>query len=129
VRTDFGILPVREWEGAAAFRLLNSREKHGSGFSRGPFATDLYAFVPSSHAHTEGPPYLPRSTSVLATLRPMATRVSVRLDQETRLLLEDLKLRLGWSYSKIIREGILRLAAQQTLSGAIRKSCRSVADN
>ena len=42
----------------------------------------------------------------------MATRISVRLDKETRQLLEDLKLRLGWSYSKIIREGILLLAAE-----------------
>ena len=58
----------------------------------------------------EGPPYLPRSTSILHKLRPVATRISVRLDHETRLLLEDLKLRLGWSYSKIIREGILLLA-------------------
>jgi hypothetical protein len=46
----------------------------------------------------------------------MATRISVRLDHGTRLLLEDLKLRLGWSYSKIIREGILLLAKQQGLS-------------
>jgi hypothetical protein len=52
----------------------------------------------------------------------MATRISVRLDQETRLLLEDLKLRLGWSYSKIIREGILLLAAEQGLSWSHEKS-------
>ena len=45
----------------------------------------------------------------------MATRISVRLDKETRQLLEDLKLRLGWSYSKIIREAILLLAAQHGL--------------
>jgi hypothetical protein len=42
----------------------------------------------------------------------MATKVSVRLDNESRQLLEDLKLRLGWSYSKIVREGILLLAAE-----------------
>ena len=42
----------------------------------------------------------------------MATRISVRLDKETRQLLEDLKLRLGWSYSKILREAILLLAAE-----------------
>jgi hypothetical protein len=42
----------------------------------------------------------------------MATRISVRLDNESRQLLEDLKLRLGWSYSKIIREGILLMAAE-----------------
>jgi hypothetical protein len=42
----------------------------------------------------------------------MATRISVRLDKETRQLLEDLKLRLGWSYPKILREAILLLAAE-----------------
>lgn len=42
----------------------------------------------------------------------MATKVSVRLDNESRQLLEELKLRLGWSYSKIIREGILLVAAE-----------------
>jgi len=58
----------------------------------------------------------------------MATRISVRLDEETRLLLEDLKLRLGWSYSKIIRESILLLAAEQGLSGShgkkLEATCR-----
>ena len=42
----------------------------------------------------------------------MATRINVRLDMETRQLLEELKLRLGWSYARIIREGILLMAAE-----------------
>ena len=55
----------------------------------------------------------------------MATRVSVRLDQETRLLMEDIKLRLGWSYSKILREGILLLAARAGLSGSHEKKLKA----
>jgi predicted DNA-binding protein len=52
----------------------------------------------------------------------MATKVSVRLDNESRQLLEDLKLRLGWSYSKIIREGILMMAAEHGFSWSHEKS-------
>jgi hypothetical protein len=55
----------------------------------------------------------------------MATRISVRLDKETRQLLEDLKLRLGWSYSKILREAILLLAAQEGLLEPERMSSES----
>ena len=52
----------------------------------------------------------------------MARRISVRLDEETRLLLDDLKLRLGWSYSKIIREAILLMAAEHGLSESPEKT-------
>jgi hypothetical protein len=55
----------------------------------------------------------------------VSTKISVRLDNETRQLLEDLKLRLGWSYSKIIRESILLLAAEQAFPGAMNKKLKT----
>ena len=58
----------------------------------------------------------------------MAKGISVRLDPETRQLLEDLKVHLGWSYSKIIREAILLLAAQEGLSESGIMSSKSSSD-
>jgi hypothetical protein len=50
----------------------------------------------------------------------MAKIVHARLDAESEKLLEQLARRLGWSESRIIREGIGQLAAGSLVSGAKR---------
>jgi hypothetical protein len=41
----------------------------------------------------------------------MATSIQARLDKETEHALEQLVRRLGWSPSKVVREGVRLLAA------------------
>ena len=41
----------------------------------------------------------------------MTTNVQARLDRESRMALEGLVRRLGWSPSRVVREGIHLLAA------------------
>jgi hypothetical protein len=41
----------------------------------------------------------------------MRTTVQARLDAETRKTLRELQLRLGWTPSKIVREGVRLLAS------------------
>lgn len=64
---------------------------------------------------------------IVSKLQPMA-RISVRLDEETRQLIEGLKLRLGWSYSRILREAILLLAAEHGLLDPKEIASRSTPD-
>jgi hypothetical protein len=41
----------------------------------------------------------------------MKAIVQARLDQESQAALEQLSRRLGWSYSKVVREGLRLMAA------------------
>lgn len=50
----------------------------------------------------------------------MAKIVHARLDTESEKLLEQLARKLGWSESRIVREGIGQLAACSVRSGAKR---------
>ena len=49
--------------------------------------------------------------SSCSTIEPMKSNVQARLDRESQVALERLVRRLGWSPSRVVREGVQLLAA------------------
>lgn len=50
----------------------------------------------------------------------MKTSIQARLDPETQVILERLTKRLGWSSSRVVREGLRLLAKDQKISSGTK---------